>query len=66
MCDENGLTLEESSKVVRKSKATSGSKHKVSIDYFTLYELSDVIYWLTFTFANIYELHEGLQKCTYS
>ncbi|PNF35109.1 Histidine--tRNA ligase, cytoplasmic [Cryptotermes secundus] len=29
MCDENGLTYEEPSKIVRKSKATVGSKHKV-------------------------------------
>jgi hypothetical protein len=59
MCDENGLTFEEPSKIVRKSKATLGSKHKVSINYFTLHEVSDVIHWLVillFTFANIYEL----------
>lgn len=60
MCDENGLTFEEPSKIVRKSKATVGSKHKVSINYFTLHELSDVSHWLVIlfflTFANISEL----------
>jgi hypothetical protein len=59
MCDENGLALEEPSKIVRKSKAPLGSKHKVSINYFTLHDPSDMIHWpgiVSFTFANIYEL----------
>lgn len=50
MCDENGLTFEKPSKIVRKSKATVGSKHKVSVNYFKLHELSDVIHWLVLFF----------------
>jgi hypothetical protein len=59
MCDENGLTLAEPSKIVRKSKAPVGSKHKVSINYFALLDLSDVIHCpviVSFTSASIYDL----------
>jgi hypothetical protein len=47
MCDENRLKLQEEltkqGEVVRKLKATQGSKDKVSIGDFALRVLSDVI-----------------------
>jgi len=58
MCDENRLKLQEEitkqGEVVRKLKATQGSKDKVSIGDFAVIVLSDVIqkfhlYPVTFT-----------------